>query len=105
MVDNVIGLIPNDYIPISKVCGQLGLTQITLTRWYNWYEANQDSLPPDLPRLPDYYRATIRGTRYFRPQDIEKIAIFATHIKRGRYGIMASENYKYTSKYKEKQKI
>ena len=103
MTDNIKGLIPDDYIPISKVCGKLGISQVTLTRWYNWYEDNQDSLPEGLPPLPNYYRATVRGTRYFRPQDIEQIVVFGTHIKRGCRGIMASENYKYDQKYKERQ--
>lgn len=98
MIGNIIQEIPNDYLPISEVCYKLGMTQITLTRWYNWYEDNYQNLPENFPKLPNYYRATQRGTRYFKPDAIEQIREFSKNVHRGRTGIMASENRKYIKK-------
>ena len=69
MICNLIDKIPEDYLPIGEVCYQLGMTQVTLTRWYNWYEDNYESLPTDFPKLP-----------------------------KGRNGLMSSENRKYHKK-------
>lgn len=98
MICNLIDKIPEDYLPIGEVCYQLGMTQVTLTRWYNWYEDNYESLPTDFPKLPNYYRITKRGTRYFKPGAIEQIQKFSEKLPKGRNGLMSSENRKYHKK-------
>ena len=102
MLDNIITYIPADYVPIKDVCYELGIAQITLVRWYNWYQDNVNILPANFPHLPNYYRKTKRGIRYFKPEDVDKIKLFAANVKHGNQGFMASENRKYDKTYVRK---
>lgn len=105
ILNNILLTIPEEYLPISDVCREIGVTQVTLTRWYNWYEDNFDTLDVDFPKLPPYYRLSIRGTRYFNPADIPMIHAFAANVKRGKHGFMASETHKYNKSRKAKNNV
>lgn len=87
----------NDKFTATQVAAILQISVPTLTNWYTWYNDPSYEKPEGLPELPLYTRAgnTNRSPRLWTEQDVEKIKVFQSFIKRGKGGFMGDFNAKF----------
>lgn len=68
------------YYTISEVSQLIGVTRVTILRWYE-YEKNKDSKYNCI--LPSYIRMGGNNTMYFNEKDIYKFKEFKDNTKKG----------------------
>ena len=86
----------------SKVCNQLDISNRTLDNWYRFYNNSDIKKPSKMPVLPQYIQKSVRGPRYWKPEDIPQLKKFKKWVPKGRYGVMGAVNEKYWAKDKRK---
>lgn len=86
----------NDLLTASKVSQKLDISTRTLDNWYKFYTGDFDH-PDDMPTLPEYIQESVRGPRYWKPEDIKTLKKFKEWIPRGRGGVMGRLNERYWS--------
>ena len=82
-------------ISISKMAQVIGVSTLTIKRWYKWYE-NDDYEKPEGLVLPSYIIDN-RGTKFFNVGDVVAFEQFVEDMKRGNkyHGCMADYNAGY----------
>lgn len=71
---------------IGEVAKEINRSAQTIKHWYKWAEESGNTNV-----LPKVFRLDSRGTRYFRLEDVPKLAEFAENIE---YGQMSDYNSK-----------
>lgn len=82
------------YVSIKKASLMLDISDTTIKRWYKWWESPEFEKPEGL-ELPKYYYKDRRMTKYFKVEDIEKLAEFSRKIGSTHVGTMAKFNAVY----------
>lgn len=85
----------DDYISISQVAYLLDSSNMSIVRWYKWWESPEFEKPEDLV-LPPYYYLNRRRTKYFKKSDISILKEFKIKLATTHRGCMADFNNAYT---------
>lgn len=96
---NLTKEIKPEFLKATAVSRELGITSQTLTNWYKW-AAMIKRWPKDIPPLPIVSVKKVNGTRYWKPEDIDKLKKFKDSIPTGNKGFMAEYNKKFWTRYK-----
>ena len=88
-----------DILTAQDVAVLVNTTVPTLNTWYKWKALNPENSIAKL--LPEYTRQGNRRTRYWRPEDIDKILEFKSKILKGRAGFLGQVTQKYAKHKKE----
>jgi hypothetical protein len=100
MADNNSKLDKSKLLTASKVCNRLDISSRTLDNWYKYMLDDSIEKPAKMPVLPMYIQESIRGPRYWRPEDIPQMKKFKEWVPHGRHGVMGAVNERYWAKEK-----
>lgn len=83
-----------NYVSISTVAYLIGVSTVTIIRWYKWWENSEFEKPEGL-QLPEYYFMDRRRTKYFKKADIPILKEFKLRLATTHKGCMADFNATY----------
>lgn len=69
-----------EYLSLSECAEKLGVSTMTITRWYNWY--NSDATKTHLV-LPAIHRIGANGKKFIEKKDFDVLAKFKKGLRRG----------------------
>ena len=70
-------------ISITQASGYIGISPITIKRWYKWWKGLKECDKPISLSLPTIYFKDKRGTWYFRFEDLNVLTKFKQNLPRG----------------------
>lgn len=79
------------YLSAGKAAQCIGISTLTLYRWYRWWENDSFEKPKELS-LPPYYFRDRRRTKFFKVEDIPILQKFANDIRGPYKGCMSEFN-------------
>lgn len=79
------------YISARRAGMQIDISDVTIYRWYKWWE-NDNFQKPEGLYLPPYYFKDRRKTKFFKVEDIPHLIKFAEDIRGPYKGCMADFN-------------
>ena len=89
-----MSVLNSDYLSITKAAAAIGVSNMTITRWYKWWESDGFDHPKDL-FLPPYYFKDKRKTKHFKKEDIGYLREFRNKLQTTHRGAMAEFNAAY----------
>lgn len=81
----------SNYVSISRVAQRLNVSNMTIIRWYRWWEDDTYDKPHGLS-LPQYVYLDRRKTKYFHINSIPMLEEFQAKINTTHKGAMAGWN-------------
>ena len=81
----------NNLISITQASGYIGISPVTIKRWYKWWDGLKECDKPLSLNLPQVHFKDKRGTWYFRFEDLSVLRQFKQNLPRG---VMADFNAK-----------
>lgn len=85
-----------DYLNCTQVAILLGISVPTLNFWYRFKKENPDNEYARL--LPEFQRLKNNQARYWKREDVWKLAEFQKSIPKGRSGVMGCVTQRYLKK-------
>ena len=73
----------NNLISITQASGYIGISPVTIKRWYKWWGSLKECDKPLSLSLPDIHFKDKRGTWYFKFEDLEILRQFKQKLLRG----------------------
>lgn len=70
-------------ISITQVSGYIGISPVTIKRWYKWWGSLKECERPPSLRLPKVKHQDNRGTWFFRFEDLSLLLQFKQNLPRG----------------------
>ena len=70
-------------VSITHASGYIGISPVTIKRWYKWWGSLNECDKPLSISLPVVYNKDKRGTWYFKFEDLEMLIHFKQKLPRG----------------------
>lgn len=84
---------------VTEIAMILDVSIYTINNWYRFKHQNPDDEFAQM--LPEPMQQTVRQTRYWTEEDLQKLIEFKANIKVGRCGFMKSVSQQYSKKGKK----